>query len=476
MQQQTQENPPQEEQAKGSISRWQRYRNSRRARRWTYAIMVLIPVVLMIISMMTVFTRPRFNPNEGRTIKTPQAVPGNKTAPRPTDPNVLTQQVLTDLNAHGYDDRYQTILINWRKSNTGQVNCSPERCDTRTQLSRVDKANDLRDLENLYWYKALHPGDTTMDNYIARMLPIVKAEWGDTTLNKGWVYYTLLRIRAYSHDSAYWDKTIQHWVASQYSKIDSQKGVQHGKIDTTAGGGNVTLADGYRVDHALETGLALVDAGIRYHQPAWIATGKKAVSVVIKDSYNKQFHLFGRIYLVQDPRYGTDELLDTQARMGETGQELEALLRTGAYTRNSEYLRLAREIIDGLQNSPLRDRQNGGFFFKIFLGPYMGQTTGYVDKSIKEARQLHTLIAIHLANQIFNNRWAELEQDVTRNAVQHLFLPAPVPGFTYRIRSDGDLYPCPKCVQPKVEDWVTSEADNIALEAFQTILTKQWLF
>ena len=473
MQQQTQERPPHEEKPRQSTPLWQRYRTSKRAKRWTYILMVITPVILLIISMCTIFGR-HFDPYAERSHSTTRRVPDYKTEPRSTDLNVLTSQVLTDLNAHGYDATYQTILINWRKSDINQVNCSPDGCSTRTHLTRVDTANDLRDLENLYWYKELHPGNTSMDDYIARMLPIVRTEWGDTVLNKGWVYFTLLRIRDYSHDAAYWDKTIQHWVTSQYARIDPKLGIQHGATNTTAGAGNITLADGYRVDHALETGLALVDAGTRYHHPEWATAGKKDVAVVIKDSYNQQFHLFGRLYLINDPRYGSNELLDTQARMGETGQELEALIRTGVYTKNNAYLALAKEILDGLQNSPLRDRQDGGFYFKIFLGPYMSEQAGFVDKNIKEVRQLHTLIAIHLANQIFNNRWAELEQDVTRNAIQHLFLPAPVPGFTYRVRTNGDLYPCPRCVQPLAEDWVTSEADNIALEAFQTILTKRW--
>ncbi|GCE22786.1 hypothetical protein [Dictyobacter kobayashii] len=446
---QLQERPPQHE---SDQSLWRRYRRSKKARRATLFVLYVLPIVVLLTLMYTVFIRPPFNPNEGKSVPKPITKQHEPTA-QPTaipgarikDLDTIVTQVLNDMNAHSWDDQLDTTLINWRKSDVNQVNCSPDHCDQRGHSTRRDNLNDLRILDNMYWYKVRHPSDTSMDTYIARILPSAQREWGNTVQNKGWIYFTLLHMRDFSHNTDYWNHTLIGWATSEYRRIDTQLGVQHGGLDTTAGGGNVHLQDGYRVDHALETSLALVDAGARFNHPEWVAAGTRGAEVVIQQSYNRQYHLFGRIYLLSDPRYGTNKLLDTQARMGETGQELEALLRTGAYTHNQTYLGLAKEMLDALETSPLRDKTNGGFYFKLYLGPYQGYNTGYVDKSIKEVRQMHVLISVHLANLLFNNRWADMEQDLIQVATQRLFLPAPVPGFSYRVLPNGDMYPCKPC-------------------------------
>jgi hypothetical protein len=461
---------------------WRRYRDSRRARQTTTTLLFALPIAVLIILMYTVFIRAPFNPKAGLIPKaglthkagsTQKAGLTQKGAQHPSDLNTMVKQILDDMNAHSWDDQHQTTLINWRKSDVAQVNCGPNACDPRGHSTRQDGTNDLRLLENMYWYRSTHPGDTSMDAYITRILPTVQREWGHTLLNKGWVYFTLMHMGDVSHDTAYWNNAMLGWAASEYKLIDPQLGVQHGPVDTTAGSDKQLLQDGYRVDHALETGLALVDAGTRFQHPEWIAAGRRDVKVVIQQAYDTHYHLFGRLYLINDPKFGSHKLLDTQARMGETGQELEALIRAGVYTHTPAYLSLAKEILDGLETSPLRDPNNGGFYFKIFLGPYMKHETGYVDKSIKETRQLHVLIAVALANKVFNNRWSDLEQSLITVAQQRLFLPAPVPGFSYRVLPSGQEFPCKSCVAPHSEDWVTSEADNIALLALQTVTSNE---
>ena len=390
---------------------------------------------------------------------------------RSTDLTTIVTQVLKDENEHGWNEQSHTMLINWRRDDLAQVNCGPDACEVRGNAARHDSQNDLRTLENIYWYKSLHPGDTSMDQYITRMLPWVKKEWSTTTAAKGWIYYELLRMRDFSNDAS-WDHTLQIWAQAQYKGIDPVLGLYHGPIDTSAGHDNVPLQDGYRVDLDLEMGLALVDAGARYQHPEWITAGKREVAVVIKQTYDHTYHLFNRVYLVHDSRFGNNKVWDTQARMGETGQEIEILLRAGSYTHTNEYLQLAKEMIDNLRNSPLRDTVHGGYYFKLYLGPYQGHKTGDVDKNFKEARQLHVLIGIDLANRIFNNRWADLEQDLIKVGTQLLYLPPTVPGFTYRVKLNGDLYPSPKSSPIRAENWNTAEADNIALKAFETVLNK----
>lgn len=385
----------------------------------------------------------------------------------------VVAQVLIDENTNGWDSRYHGILINWRRDDLTKVNCSAKQCDRKGESTRHDSMNDLRDLENLYWYKYRHPGDSSMDQYIARILPTVKHEWENTTLAKGWLYYLLLRLATYSDDKNYWDHMAEHWAQAQYQTIDPRLDLHHGPVDTVAGPGSVRLQDAYRVDLDLELGTALVDAGTRYHHPEWITVGRREVSTVIRETFSTTYHLFSRIYLIHDPAYGANKVIDYQARMGEIGQEIEALVRTGAYTHTASYLALAREMIDALQSLALHDRVYGGFNFKIYLGPYRKYHAGQIDSSLKEARQLHVLGAVHLANQVFSNKWATVEDEMIHLATtpHKLFLPAPVPGFTYGLLRNWTLYPCQSCSPNPTENWDSAEADNIALEALQSVLT-----
>ena len=383
-------------------------------------------------------------------------------------------QTLSDESTNGWDPQYKGILINWRRDDTTKVNCSSSTCDSRAHTTRHDSQNDLRDLENMYWYKFRHAGDTSQDASIARLLPTVKSEWGSTTLDKGWVYYILLRLIQYSGDGAYWTNTAQHWAAAQYASIDPALGIHHGPIVVSTAKNAPALKDAYRVDHDLELGAALVDAGTRFNQPAWAAAGKREVDVVTQETFSAQYHLFNRIYVISDPKVGSNKIYDYQAKMGEQGEELEALIRTGAYTHNATFLSLAQEMIDALQSLPIHDTTNGGFFFKMYLGnDGAGHTGGQVDKGSKEARQLHVLESVHLANAVFGNRWAALEAELTQLAITpgKFFLPTPVPGFTYHQLPNWALYPCSSCSPQPTENWDSAEADGIALETLQTILS-----
>jgi hypothetical protein len=389
------------------------------------------------------------------------------------DKENIVAQVLRDENTNGWDEKYQGILINWRRDNTSRVNCDSNNCDKRGHSTRHDPANDLRNLENLYWYKHRHPNDTSLDGYIKRILPGVKQQWGNTTLGKGWIYYILLRLAMYSNEPAYWNNTALHWAQVQYQSIDPRRGVHHGPLDTVAGVGSVHLQDAYRVDHELEIGTALVDAGKRYHHPEWISAGLNMVDIVTREAFSPTYHLFSRIYLISDPRYGEKKIYDYQARMGEQGQEIEALVRSGIYTGTTSFLNLASQMLDALQSQPIHDRTNGGFYFSILLGPYQGHGAGYVSHKEKETRQLHVLAAVHLANPARGNRWSVLEAELLGLATtpNRLFLPPSVPGYPYHLLANWSLYPCADCEPAPTENWTSAEADNIALEALQTVLS-----
>ncbi|GCE14437.1 hypothetical protein [Tengunoibacter tsumagoiensis] len=476
--QQTHEIPPQQE-----LPRPRRPRRFRFTWRFQLSLLAASILIVSIVFTFAYFTQPHFTSPESEEIVAPkktatvspqgaQTVSPQNTETMASEDSIV-KQILIDENTNGWDTTYHGILINWRRDDPSKVNCSDDMCDVRGHSTRHDVLNDLRDLENLYWYRARHPSDSSLNGYIARILPTVQREWGATTQSKGWLYFTILRMGMYSDDPGYWNNTLQNWAQAQYNATDPVLGVHHGLTNTVAGHGNIPLQDGYRVDGDLELGLALTDAGVRFHRPDWVSVGKREVQSVINSSFNPKYHLFARVYVLSDPRFGSNHVYDPQARMGENGQEIEELLRTGLYTKTDSYVQLAKEMLDALVNSPLHDRVHGGFYYRLLLGDFQGLHEGYIDQSMKETRQFHMLPAVHLANKVFNNRWSDIAAELHKLATANdgLFLPAPVPGFTYRLKPDGALYPCPTCVGPqKNENWVTSEADNIAMEGLQAIV------
>jgi hypothetical protein len=145
------------QQQKQPPSLWQWYRTSKKAQIGSVFLVFLVLVSLFL----TVFYVQK-------TRESTDAI---------LDKIVL--QTLTDESTNGWDPHSRGVFINWRRDDITKVNCSPSSCDTRANSTRHDPQTDLRYLENMYWYKFRHPGDTSQDQYIARILPAMKSEWGE---------------------------------------------------------------------------------------------------------------------------------------------------------------------------------------------------------------------------------------------------------------------------------------------------------
>ena len=363
--------------------------------------------------------------------------------------DTMVKQTLDGINQYGYGsvNKYGTgIYINWYRDNP-----------TAQQNKGHDGQNDILTYENMVWYQARHPGDTSMQANIARLQPIVYAEWATTanskgsTDPKGWVYFLFQRLAQYD-DKTIWNNTMKHWATYIAKGIDPAANVSHAKVVTSTADNSPSCPDGYRVDQNLENGLALIDAGTRFNQQSWVQLGTQEVNTVIKQAYVTKYHMFSRIVC-------QGQISDWEAKGGEIGQETDALLKVGYYTHNDTYLNLAKEILDAVSNPTvgLRDTQNDGIYFKFMLD------TGTVDKSRKEMRQLHILQSVHEANALFNNRYADFEKSLIKVA-KSSFFPTPVAGWMYEVTNDYQLYRGGK------ENWISTEASAIAMEAVQTLL------
>jgi hypothetical protein len=419
----------------------------------------------------------------------------------PAQIDALILQVLDGANSYGWDAQNKGIVINWRRDDPTQVQCNDNRCDTPDKPTRHDPINDVRLLQHMYWYEYRHPGDHHFDAAIARILPTVKDRWGHSHLEKGWVYFILERLYDYTdnpRDKSYWEEDLKGWADAQYKHIDAAAGVQHSKNlgNCDCGAHTIHLGDAYRVDHALESGAALVAAGTRFHHPEWVAAGYKEVMTVYRQTFSQQYHLFARIYMFQDATYGDNKIFDAQARMGESSEEVDALVRAGFATTDpairKQFWDIAAQVLTALRDLPIHDREHGGFFNSFFTADnYNGKKAGTLSGTDKESRQLSMVGTYHLANQLMTpkNQWPDMEAEMLRVVVNSfenkqapgMFMPdtekfsklvngypGNVAGYTYHLNGDFTLY---DGHAPGGENWVSNEANSLALLGLQEYLS-----
>ena len=391
----------------------------------------LFPIISVILLVFILFMMSHQMPALGQQAET-------------VDTNVLLttmlSQTINSINQYGWNPAVNGYHINWYRNNP-----------TTYQNAGHDGQNELRMYQAMVGYKYLHPQDTSFDSAIQRLLPTFNAEWKNSTLAKGWVYFTFLRLREYTQDTATWDATMENWAASVYHSIPTDTGVPHGPIVDDTGANAPTCPDGFRVDQTLEDGLALIDAGKRYNNAAWAQAGTREVQIVTQQALNTRYNLFARIIC-------QGKVWNDEARDGEIGQEAEALLYAGSYTENQQYLTLAQQMLDAVANpaTGLIDQINGGLFFKLTM------SSGVVDTAKKVTQQYHILLALHMANQLMNNRYATLEANMVQ-ALQKAYFQPPVAGWMYEVGPDFTLY-------KGTENWISTEASGIAMQAILVLL------
>jgi hypothetical protein len=355
--------------------------------------------------------------------------------------DAAVRATLDEIDAHGFNPATGGLFINWSVDDPARSNLpdgSP---------ARRDELTDLRDVLNMVWYQRRHPGDRSQAAALARLAPALRAKVVHYSSDKGWVYWQFLQLGALTGDG-FWTQRAQAFAGHLAGIVDPAPGVVHGHI--SADGKQPACPDGYRVDHDLEGGLALVDAGLRFGDPSWVAVGMREVLTVVAQAYDTTYHLFNHTVCGGAPA-------DREAKVGEQADEVLALLDTGAATGIPLFTTLATQMLDGLVANPtgLHDTTAGGFFFEFDLG------TRQVSNSYKEVRQLTLLTALHRADALQGGRYAGLEQEMTQVALR-MQPHGPITGYPYRETTAFDFY--------RGERYITTEAAGIAVEALQTVL------
>jgi hypothetical protein len=346
---------------------------------------------------------------------------------------------------------------------------------------RHDELTDLRYLHNLWTCRAVFPDIPVAEAGISRFNRIVKHELADAKNERGWVYDLVIDLHRLSGDPFYRDAArglARHFADELYKpdlgtvcKIKKKNGV---------------ISSSYRVDHAIEIGCALVQAGSTFGESSWTEKGKRVIEFAYANAYLPQFRTFpselDEVMLPDgklNPNLWFYRQGDTEggsAKPPALGQIALALLHAHLASGDASYLDRAVDLLIPLTSREnllgLWDTQHGGYWDKtVFRGTHVRQAgTAKVRKGDKEgSRQLHLLQAFAVANRLTGGRFQEMEETLLRIALEKAYVPAKH-GFVYLQAPDWSLLTAKQGGQ---RDWVTTEAMGIAAEALLSLERKE---
>jgi hypothetical protein len=374
----------------------------------------------------------------------------------------VAREVLSNIRQHGWNPAAETrgavtggLYINWQMDDPHQTNALRQGLNQETS-EKHDNQVDLYYLNALAQYQALHPRDRTFAGELQRALKLVKSEFRDYNLPKGWIYFFLLRDGLLLHDSdllAAARTAAEHYYRNWY---DPAAGLIYNR---RANPGNSN------VEHTLNCGAALIDAGMRWDRADWVNAGETTIQNTIKQAYNPKYHLFYNNFLVKpDHRIA---ILNAQAKPSTQGNGVTALLAAYNLTKGVEYLEIARQTLTSLFSGPLWDTQRGGLYFALDMA------NGKLNNQYKETRgQTLALIGLYRYNQLMlAQKQVELVVDKQLRLIDLLrtrFYQATYHGFFYRVTPGFGVY---SSEQGRTgigyEKFFTTEAMGTALDALQ---------
>jgi hypothetical protein len=371
------------------------------------------------------------------------------------------------------------LWINWRYgAKPPQTNFQGSgRTDEPSDTPRHDVLTDFRYLHNLLLRRALRPADHEFDPDLDLFRQIVGREFANTRNERGWLYDELIDMYRLSKDD-FFRRTARELAEAYATSMSKPPAGFLYKTSAAHPRGY------YRVDLVLEAGCALIQAAREFHEPAWEAKGRAAVDFIYAHAYLPRYRTFLFIMddlLLPDGTLNPNEsiyrdnsgryLIDGGVvRMGSLGQMATSLLHAHMATGDKIFLHRATDLLDALSPEGntlgLWDERNLGYFISaVFPGAgYRDPGIPRVNRSKKESgRQAHMLEAVVVANRLTGARYRKLE-DAMMQVVTTRAYYQPGHGILYEQAADWSLLPLKS---GGFEDWVTSEAMGIALEALQ---------
>ncbi len=339
---------------------------------------------------------------------------------------------------------------------------------------RHDPLTDIRYIHNLWLYKSQNPSDTRYDSEITKYTAIIKTEWANAhDAQRGWLYdEEFTDLYQLSHDSFYLQQ-MQNLATAYAKSINPISGIYF-KTSSAHPGGY------YRPSDALETGLALIQAGTQFHNPTWTQLGQNEVNFVYQHAYMPQYHTFpGQMDQVLSPsgqvnagqtfyidNYRNYIVYGNEVQVADLGQIAISLLHTYQITKNRDYLQKAFDLLSPLTASnnllQLWDPVYLGYFEDVLFKGSTPQNPGtrQVANGKKDGgRMMEMLWAFHLADQ-YGGNYQNMENALLTVALNKVYY-APGHGVIYEMRPNWSLV----TIKGIPEVWVTTEAMGIELES-----------
>lgn len=391
--------------------------------------------------------------------------------------------ILDNIQQNGWDDDSSInnglggLWINWRYGTKPlQVNFNGTAAtdDSSGAPLRHDPLTDIRYLHNLWSYKSQNPSDTRYDSEITKYTAIIKTEWANAhDAQRGWLYdEEFSALYELSHDGFYLQQ-MQN-LASAYARSINPKAGVFFKTSSAHPGGY------YRPADALETGLALIQAGTQFHNSSWVQLGQNEVNFVYHYAYLPQYHTFpsvmdnvlnssGQVNASESfyiDNYRNYVVYGNQILVADIGQMAISLLDTYHVTGNRDYLQKAFDLLSPFTASnnllQLWDPVHLGYFEAARPTGTSPQNPGslQVANGKKDGgRMMEMLWAFHLADE-YGGNYHYMENTLYSIALNKVYY-APGHGVIYEMRSDWSLVK----IHGTPEDWVTTEAMGIELES-----------
>jgi hypothetical protein len=224
--------------------------------------------------------------------------------------------------------------------------------------------------------------------------------------------------------------------------------------------GTLTSGRTFRPDWVAESAAALTDAGNRFAQPGWSSIGRDLAIGLCQTSANPTTGLFpAQAHLIAGGVVGRAIVDDPIVKIGSQAQLLDALLTVYDADHDKLLLTAVHKALDSLRSAAIgvEDTVNGGWFYAVNVD---GSS---VRKSYKETRQawLVALFGHAAANRL-------VPGDLTTQAltvVREKLYQADSHGYVYRVRADWAPFAAVQNGTRFEENWVSSEATGIALQA-----------
>ncbi len=408
-------------------------------------------------------------------------------AASPADTAIVA--MLQNIRDHGSESRPDInnglggLWVNWRfGSSPLQVNFNGSGHPDGVSVNppRHDELTDMRYLHNLWWYKKFHPTDNQFDADLARYTTIVKYEFTTNVMNdRGWMYdEELVPLWRLSGDEFYRQAAFNQ--AAYFANT-----VYRGNIGAYYQTSRAVPNGFYRVDWQLEIGCALIHAGTIFSNADWIQKGSNMVEFAYTHAYLKNYHHFlqdmsnviSNGAAVADENIYVSHGVDGGAvRMSPVGQEALSLLHVYLATSNRLYLDRAMDLLapETIESNSfgLWDTHYGGYYGGLeFSGAtFQNPGTPTIITRKEGGRQMDMLEAFHLADAVTANRYAATEAALKEVLLDKTYY-APGRGVLYEVNADWTVH----LTNGRPEDWVTTEAMGIVLEAlFSTEDPQPW--